>query len=93
MNRELMHVIDQISFERGIDRAEVIQALETALLSASRKRLGEEGHLEVRLNETTGDLDILVAKTVVARPSDTLAEISLPAARAIDPAARGWSGD
>ena len=41
MNRELVHVIDQISFERGIDRTEVIQALETALISASRKRLDD----------------------------------------------------
>ena len=45
MNRELMHVIDQISFERGLDRNEVVQALETALISASRKRLGPEGQL------------------------------------------------
>ena len=87
MNRELLHVIDQISFERGIDRTEVIQALETALISASRKRLGENGQLQARLNETTGNLDILVVKTVVERPADILAEISLAAARAIDPAA------
>ena len=87
MNRELLHVIDQISFERGIDRAEVVQALETALISASRKRLGEDGQLVVRLNDATGDLEILVTKTVVERPTDILAEISLAAARAIDPAA------
>lgn len=87
MNRELLHVIDQISFERGIDRTEVIQALETALISASRKRLGENGQLQARLNETTGNLDILVVKTIVERPADILAEISLTAARAIDPAA------
>jgi N utilization substance protein A len=87
MNRELMHVIDQISFERGIDRAEVVQALETALISASKKRLGEEGQLRARLNEETGDLEILVVKTVVPRPQDVLTEISLEAARAIDPAA------
>ena len=87
MNRELLHVIDQISFERGIDRNEVIQALETALISASRKRLGENGQLRASLNEATGNLDILVTKTVVERPVDILAEISLAAARAIDPAA------
>lgn len=87
MNRELMHVIDQISFERGIDRAEVVQALETALISASKKRLGEDGQLRARLNESTGDLEILVVKTVVARPQDALTEISLAAARAIDPGA------
>ncbi len=87
MNQELMHIIKQISFERGIDQNEVVEALETALISASRKRLGENGQLKARLNETTGNLDILVLKTIVERPSDVLAEISLTAARAIDPAA------
>jgi N utilization substance protein A len=87
MNQELMHIIKQISFERGIDQNEVVEALETALISASRKRLGENGQLKARLNEETGNLDILVVKTVVERPVDVLAEISLPAARAIDPAA------
>jgi N utilization substance protein A len=87
MNRELMHVIDQISYERGLDRLTVVQALETALLSASRKRLGPEGQLRARLNEETGDLEILVMKTVVARASDPLVEIGLEQARALDPAA------
>jgi N utilization substance protein A len=88
MNQELLHIIKQISFERGIDQNEVVEALETALISASRKRLGENGQLRVRLNEATGNLDILVMKTVVERPADVLAEISLAAARAIDPAAQ-----
>jgi N utilization substance protein A len=87
MNRELMHVIDQISFERGIDRTEVIQALETALISASRKRLGEERQLRASYNEANGDLEIHVSKTVVEKPVDVLVEVSLAAARAIDPAA------
>jgi len=87
MNKELMNIIKQISFERGIDQAEVVQSLETALISASRKRLGENGQLRAQLNESTGNLDILVMKAVVERPVDNLAEISLAAARAIDPAA------
>ncbi len=87
MNRELVHVIDQISFERGIDRLEVVQALEEALLSASRKRLGEERQLRIRLDEASGELEILVTKTVVAKPADKLVEISLAQARALDPAA------
>jgi len=87
MNRELMHVIDQICFERGIDRNEVVQALEEALLSASRKRLGEERQLRTRLDPDTGELEILVTKTVVARPADQLVEVSLERARELDPAA------
>jgi N utilization substance protein A len=85
MNRELMHVIDQICFERGIDRTEVVKALEEALISASRKRLGPEDRLRLVVREPAGDLEILVTKTVVERPADTLAEIALGPARAIAP--------
>jgi len=87
MSRELLHVIDQISFERGLDRETVLRALETALVSASRKRLGPEGEIRCRLNEEKGELEIYCFKTVVERPGDPLVEISLDDARQIDPEA------
>lgn len=87
MSRELLQVIDQISFERGLDRETVLRALETALVSASRKRLGPEGDIRCRLNEELGELEIFCLKLVVQRPGDALAEISLPEARKINPEA------
>jgi N utilization substance protein A len=87
MSRELLQVIDQISFERGLNRETVLRALETALVSASRKRLGPEGEIRCRLNEELGELQIFCLKIVVDRPVDALAEISLDEARKIDPGA------
>ncbi len=84
MSRELLHVIDQISYERGLDRATVLKALETALMSAARKRLGPTGELRAQLNEETGELEILCQKTVVESITDPLVEISLKEARKID---------
>ncbi len=83
MSRELLHVIDQISFERGLDRQTVLTALETALVSASRKRLGPEGEIRCRLNEDKGELEIYSIKEVVEKAGDPLAEISLDDARKI----------
>lgn len=91
MSRELLHVIDQISFERGLDRETVLRALETALVSASRKRLGPEGEIRCRLNEDQGELQIYCLKNIVERPRDPLAEISLADAQAID--AKAQLGD
>ncbi len=85
MSRELLHVIDQISYERGLDRETVLRALETALISASRKRLGPEGEIRCRLNEEKGDLEIYCLKTVVEKTTDPLIEISLDEAKEIDP--------
>ena len=39
MNRELIIVIDQLGREKGIDKEVLFEALESALLSASRKSL------------------------------------------------------
>jgi N utilization substance protein A len=88
MSRELLHVIDQISYERGLDRDTVLKALETALVSAARKRLGPEGEIRCKLNEDKGELEIYCLKTVVEHPSDPLVEISLEEARKVDPEAR-----
>ncbi len=85
MSRELLHVIDQISYERGLDRETVLRALETALISASRKRLGPEGEIRCRLNEAKGDLEIYCLKTVVEKTTDPLIEIPLDEAKEIDP--------
>jgi N utilization substance protein A len=87
MSRELLHVIDQISYERGLDRETVLKALETALVSASRKRLGPEGEIRCQLNEDKGELEIYSFKTVVEKPVDRLVEISLDDAVMIDPEA------
>jgi len=43
MNRELLIVIEQIGREKGIDKETLFEALESALLSASRKSLGPGG--------------------------------------------------
>lgn len=84
MSKELLRVIDQISYERGLSRETVLRALETALVSASRKRLGPTGEIRCRLNEDNGDLEIYSIKTIVEKPSDPLAEISLEDAKQID---------
>lgn len=87
MSRELLQVIDQISYERGLDRETVLRALETALVSASRKRIGPEGDIVCRLTEDKKELQIFCLKIVVEDPKDPLVEISLDDARSIDPEA------
>jgi N utilization substance protein A len=40
MTKELCHVIEQISREKGISKETLVEALESALLSAMRKKYG-----------------------------------------------------
>ncbi|MGQ4806824.1 Transcription termination/antitermination protein NusA [Candidatus Entotheonellaceae bacterium PAL068K] len=87
MNQELLHLINQISREKGIERSVLIDAVQSAVCSAARKRFGTADNLSVRLDETTGTITSVFAKVVV--PEDDLVEehtqIGLVAARALDP--------
>ena len=48
MNRELIMVIEQLGREKGIDREILFEALETALLSASRKSVGPADNVRIQ---------------------------------------------
>ena len=87
MNPELLHLIDQISREKGIEKETLVEAISLAILSAGRKRFGLAENLTVRLDEQTGVIALCLEKTVVEVPDlddDTL-QISLEDARLIRP--------
>lgn len=85
MNRELIYVIDQIGREKGIGKEVLFEALEFALLSASKKTMGTEENVRMRFDRATGELKVLCVKKVVTKVSDPRVEISLPEARKIRP--------
>ncbi len=88
MNRELIAVIEQIGREKGIDKEILFEALESALLSASKKTtLGTADNVRMHLDRQTGVLRVYGRKKVVAEVADPKLEISLADAKALNPAA------
>ncbi len=87
MNRELIAVIEQIGREKGIDKEILFEALESALLSASKKTLGAADNVRMHLDRQTGVLRVYGRKKVVAEVTDAKLEISLADAKALNPAA------
>ena len=47
MTSNLNYVIEQVGKDKGIDRKVIIEALEQAVLTASRKKYGHQGEIEV----------------------------------------------
>lgn len=84
MKRELMTVIDQIGREKGIDKARVIAAIESALLTAAKKRYGHGENIQVEVDPDSGEISIVSKKTIAETVTDTKTEISLDEARLID---------
>ena len=87
MNRELLIVIEQIGREKGIDKETLFEALESALLSASRKTLGAAENVRMEIDRQTGTLKVFGRKKVVEEVTDSKLELSLADAKALNPEA------
>ena len=84
MNRELISVIDEIGRQKGIDKARVIGAIESALQTAAKKRFGQAENIQVEIDSKTGEISVVSKKTIVDTVVNPKAEISLQEARQFD---------
>lgn len=78
---ELKRLIEQMGKDRGIDKSVIIEALETAMLTAARKKLGLHVDLEAHYNEEVGEVEVFQFKTVVDKVLDPEVQISVAEAR------------
>ncbi len=85
MLSDLKRIIDQISRDRGFDKKLLISAIEDAVASAARKKLGSRRDIEVRYNEEYGEVEIFQFRSVVEEAEDEQTEISLEEALQLDP--------
>ncbi len=85
MNRELIHIIEQMSKERGIPKESILATLESALLSAVRKKYGLEAEINVKIDTDSGEIIATAQKKIVKKVNDPLSEISQKDAKKIDP--------
>jgi N utilization substance protein A len=84
MKSEFLLAITQLSAEKNLPKEVVISAVESALVSAYRKdSFMPTQNIEVKINRTTGRVEVWAEKTVVATAADTKQEISLVDARRI----------
>jgi N utilization substance protein A len=79
MSSELLHTIEQIGREKGIDPEVIIQAVEEAYAAASRKYLRSKEDFGARFDRETGNFVVFSKQTVVAEEElmDPITEISL----------------
>ncbi|HXG19271.1 MAG TPA: transcription termination factor NusA [Methylomirabilota bacterium] len=87
MQSDLNRVIEQVSKEKGMDRGVIIEALESAMLSAAKRTFGQK-RIEAKFNPDIGEVELFEVKTVVAQVTNPETEIELETARkTIDPEA------
>ena len=57
MSRDLLLLVDALAREKNVDREIVFAALESALASATKKRINEDADVRVSINRETGDYE------------------------------------
>ncbi len=85
MNREFIDAIDALEKEKDISKDILIDAIESALVSAYKKNYGTSQNVRVNIDRDEGDIDVFMQKDVVEEVEDDMIEISLEEALEIDP--------
>ena len=81
----LNHVIDQVVKDKGVDREILVEALESAVLSAANKKYRNTRDIEAHYNSDIGEVELFEFVVVVDEVQDSYKEIDIEEAREIDP--------
>lgn len=81
MGFDLNAIINQIGRDKGISREALIEAIESAMLSAARKHFGHNLILETTYDPDTGEIEVIQFKTVVDRVEDPSTQVAVEEAR------------
>lgn len=85
MNAEFIEALDQLEKEKGISKDILIEAIEAALISGYKRNFHSAQNVRVDVGRQTGQVCVFARKTVVDEVVDSRLEISLDAAREINP--------
>jgi N utilization substance protein A len=85
---ELLLVAETVAREKGIEREDVILAMEQAIQKAAKAKYGMERDIRALIDRTTGEVDIQKCLTVVETVEEPLTQIDLGEAKERDPNAK-----
>lgn len=87
MNKEFIRAIEDLEKEKHIPKEILLEAIESALVSAYKKNYGTSQNVRVDINEETGDINVYMRMDVVSDEDfeDDLTQITLEEAMEIDP--------
>ncbi len=75
MNGELIAVVEYLQREKGLDKETLLQAVEKALLQASKKAVGPARDMRIEIDRKTGDIrafaKLLVVESVTNKHDET----------------------
>lgn len=85
MNKEFIQAVEDLEREKSISKDLLIEAIESALVSAYKKNYGTSQNVRVNIDRETGDIDVFMRKDIVEEAADPFVEVSVEEAKEIDP--------
>lgn len=85
MNREFISAMEELENERQISKELLLDAIESALVSAYKKNYGTSQNVRVNIDRDLGVIDVFMRKDVVAEVEDPMVEVSVEEAKSYDP--------
>ena len=82
-NKELILSLEELEKERGIKKEYILEAIETALVTAYKRNFDSLENVKVEMDQKTGATHVYSIKEVVENANDTALEISLEEAQKI----------
>jgi transcription termination/antitermination protein NusA len=85
---ELLQVADTVARDKGIERDEVLEAMEQAIQKAGRSKYGQEYDIRAEIDRRNGEIRLMRFREVADPIENEATQMSLDEARAHDPAAQ-----
>src|SRR6201987_359236 len=82
---ELLQVADTVARDKGIDRDEVLQAMEQAIQKAGRSKYGQEYDIRAEIDRHNGEVRLLRFREVADTIENEATQIALEAAQRFNP--------
>ncbi len=82
---ELLHVADSVARDKGIEREQVLEAMEQAIQKAGRSKYGHEHDIRAHIDRTTGAIDLARFTEVTDEIENEITQISLEEGRRLKP--------
>ena len=86
MNKEFILALEELEKEKNVSKDLLVDAIESALVSAYKKNYGTSQNVRVNVDRETGDIDVFMRRDVVEEVWDPFTEVSIEEAQDIDPA-------
>lgn len=88
MNKEFFEALEELSIEKGINKDYILDAIETALVTAYKRNFNSQENVKIVIDEEKASIKVYSLKEVVEEVMDPAIEIDLDSAKKINKKAK-----